>query len=228
VFVGPRFRAAEIGNTMPAVAALRTYLEGLRAIHQTGEAVAETSYYGQLERLLNEVGKTLSPTVTCVLTTKNRGAGVPDGGLFIARPAVTEAGDSALLARAPERGVMEVKGPTQDVMRVALSGQVRRYLAHYGKVLVCTYRDFVILRQDSNDEAQAGEPFTLAPDEDTFWALNPKDAEHAQGADFVDYLKRALQGDAPLSDPANLAGFLAVYARTALKRVESADDMQTL
>ena len=31
------------------------------------------------------VGKGLSPAVTCVLTTKNRGAGVPDGGLFIAR-----------------------------------------------------------------------------------------------------------------------------------------------
>lgn len=125
---------------MPAVAVLRTYLEGLRAIHLTGEAVAETSYYGQLERLLNEVGKPLSPAVTCVLTTKNRGAGVPDGGLFIARQAVTEAGDSALLARAPERGVMEVKSPGQDVMRVARSAQVRRYLSRYGKVLVCTYR----------------------------------------------------------------------------------------
>ena len=71
---------------MPAVAVLRTYLEGLRAIHVTGEASTETSYYGQLERLLNEVGKTLAPSVTCVLTTKNRGAGVPDGGLFVDPP----------------------------------------------------------------------------------------------------------------------------------------------
>ena len=213
---------------MLAMAVLRTYLEGLRAIHLTGEATAETPYYGQLERLLNEVGKALSPAVTCVLTTKNRGAGVPDGGLFIARQAVAEAGDSALLARAPERGVMEVKGPAQDVIRVARSAQVRRYLARYGKVLVCTYRDFVVLRLDSNGEAQAGERFTLAPDEDSFWALNPKDAENAHGADFADYLKRALRGDAPLSNPADLAWFLAAYARTALKRVEDAGDMQTL
>ena len=219
---------AEVGNTMPAVAVLRTYLEGLRAIHLTGEASTETSYYGQLERLLNEVGKALSPAVTCVLTTKNRGAGVPDGGLFIARQAVAEAGDSALLARAPERGVMEVKGPAQDIMRVARSAQVRRYLARYGKVLVCTYRDFLVLRLDADGEAQAGERFTLAPDEDTFWALNPKDAENAHGADFADYLKRALRGDAPLSDPADLAWFLAAYARTALKRVEDAGDMQIL
>jgi hypothetical protein len=75
-----------------------------------------------------KVGKALSPAVTCVLTTKNRGAGVPDGGLFIARQAVAEAGDSALLARAPERGVMEVKGPAQDIIRVTRSAQVKRYL----------------------------------------------------------------------------------------------------
>jgi hypothetical protein len=100
---------------MPAVTLLRNYLDGLRAIHLTGEATAETSYYGQLEQLLNEVGRTLSPPVTCVLTTKNRGAGVPDGGLFITRLVVTEAGEEALVARAPERGVMEVKGLAQDV-----------------------------------------------------------------------------------------------------------------
>jgi hypothetical protein len=109
---------------MPAVAALRTYLERLRAIHVTGEATAETSYYGPLVQLLNEIGATLSPSVTCVLTTRNRGAGIPDGGLFVTRQAVTEAGDEALLARAPERGVVEVKGPAQDVTRVARSAQV--------------------------------------------------------------------------------------------------------
>jgi hypothetical protein len=213
---------------MPAVTILRTYLEGLRAIHLPGEAVAETSYYGQLERLLNKVGTGLSPAVTCVLTPKNRGAGVPDGGLFIARQAVAAAGDSALLARAPERGVMEVKGLAQDIIRVARSAQVKRYLARYGKVLVCNYRDFVVLRLDSSGEAQAGERFTLAPDEDSFWALSPKDAENAHGAEFADYLKRALRGDAPLSSPADLAWFLAAYARTALKRVEGAGGMQTL
>lgn len=32
--------------------ALRSYLQGLQSIHATGEAVEETSYYGQLEALL--------------------------------------------------------------------------------------------------------------------------------------------------------------------------------
>ena len=208
--------------------ALRTYLEGLRTIHSTGEAVEETSYYGQLEGLLDEVGKTLRPPVTCVLTTKNRGAGVPDGGLFIARQAVADAGESVLLARAPERGVVEVKGLTQDVIRVARSAQVRRYLERYGKVLVCTYRDFLILRLEADGQARAGERFTLASDENSFWALNPSDTDNTRGADFVEYLERVLRGDAPLSDPADLAWFLAAYARTGLKRVESAGDMQAL
>ncbi|MCX4609473.1 type ISP restriction/modification enzyme [Streptomyces mirabilis] len=207
---------------------LRTYLERLQAIHATGEAVPETSYYGQLEGLLNEVGKTLAPVVTCVLTTKNRGAGIPDGGLFTARRAVVEGGDSPLLTRAPERGVMEVKGAAQDVVRVARSAQVKRYLTRYGKVLVCTYRDFLVVRLGSNGEAQTGERFTLAPDEDSFWAIDPKETEKTRGAEFVAYLKRALLGDAPVSDPADLAWFLAAYARIGLTRVESAGDMQAL
>jgi hypothetical protein len=34
---------------------LQTYLESLNVIHSSGSAVKETSYYGTLENLLNEV-----------------------------------------------------------------------------------------------------------------------------------------------------------------------------
>lgn len=208
--------------------ALTNYLAGLRAIHVTGEAVEETSYYGQLEALINEIGGSLTPAVTCVLTTRNRGAGVPDGGLFVSQDAVAQAGDTALLARAPERGVMEVKGPGQDVRRVARSAQVKRYLDRYGKVLVCTYREFLVVRLDANGEPQYGEKYSLAADENTFWSLSPTHAEESHGQDFVAYLVRALLGDAPLSDPADLAWFLAAYARTALKRIESTDSEEAV
>ncbi|MGW3772828.1 type ISP restriction/modification enzyme [Actinomadura verrucosospora] len=210
------------------MAFLRDYIEGIRSIQSTGEAVKETSYYGQLERLLNEVGATLAPAVTCVLTTKNRGAGIPDGGLFLARQAVVEAGDSVLLARAPERGVVEVKGADQDILRVARSFQVKRYLTRYGKVLVCNYRDFMVLRLDANGNAQIGERFTLASDEHSFWTLDPQGAEEEHGAEFADYLRRVLRGDAPVTDPADLAWFLAAYARTALRRIENVEELDTL
>ena len=207
---------------------LQAYLQGIGNIHGTGEAVEETSYYGQLEALLNEVGATISPAVTCVLTTRNRGAGIPDGGLFVTRPAVAQAGDSALLARAPERGVMEVKGPGQNARTVAHSAQVRRYLGRYGKVLVSTYREFLVVRFDPDGNPVEGEHFVLANNEDSFWALKPNEADAARGADFAAFLSRALEGDAPLGAPADLATFLASYARTGLQRIEDAGQMQGL
>src|SRR6267143_2154124 len=35
-----------------------------------------------LAALLNEVGKSLKPRVRCIINPRNRGAGIPDGGLF--------------------------------------------------------------------------------------------------------------------------------------------------
>lgn len=207
---------------------LRSYLQGLEAIHATGEAVEETSYYGQLEKLLNDAGGALSPKVTCVLTTKNRGAGIPDGGLFVRREAVKEAGDEVLLARAPERGVIEVKGPAQNVRTVAKSKQVAKYLKRYGKVLVTTYREFLVVSLGPDGKAVEQERFTLASDEDTFWALKPSEIEGEQEALFEGFLRRTLLGEAPLGDPADLAWFLAAYARIALTRIEEAGEMEAL
>ena len=46
-----------------AVHAVETYLKDLSEIHRTGGGVAEESYYGALETLLNEVGRKLKPRV---------------------------------------------------------------------------------------------------------------------------------------------------------------------
>jgi hypothetical protein len=212
------------------VGALQNYLHGLNRIQATGEAVEETSYYGQLEALLNAVGNGLSPKVLCVLTTRNRGAGVPDGGLFLASRAVNDAGERALVARAPERGVMEVKGPGQDVVRVARTQQVRRYLERYGKVLVTNYRDFLPLMLASDGTAVTGERFTLAADEATFWVRcrTASDTDPSEERAFEEYLGRVLLGDAPLSSPADVAAFLAAYARTGLQRLEQGGNLRAL
>lgn len=61
---------------------LETYVHELREIRSSGEAVPETSYYGALATLLNEVGKSLKPRVRCIINPRSRGAGTPDGGLF--------------------------------------------------------------------------------------------------------------------------------------------------
>lgn len=63
---------------------LETYLTHLRDARATGEAVKETSFYPALSTLLDAFGAELKPKVKCVINIKNRGAGIPDGGLFTA------------------------------------------------------------------------------------------------------------------------------------------------
>ncbi|EAZ89126.1 hypothetical protein CY0110_12042 [Crocosphaera chwakensis CCY0110] len=50
---------------------LATYFRNLYEIYSTGTGVKETSYYGSLETLLNDVGKTLKPKVRCIINLKN-------------------------------------------------------------------------------------------------------------------------------------------------------------
>ena len=61
---------------------LETYLKDMSEIRSTGANVAETSFYPALSRLLNDIGATLKPKVRCIIHLQNRGAGIPDGGLF--------------------------------------------------------------------------------------------------------------------------------------------------
>jgi hypothetical protein len=60
--------------------------------------VKETSYYGALANLLNEVGASLKQKVRCILHPQNRGAGIPDGGLF-AQEQCQKADEEALQRR---------------------------------------------------------------------------------------------------------------------------------
>ncbi|HEY7037004.1 MAG TPA: N-6 DNA methylase, partial [Thermomicrobiales bacterium] len=66
------------------------------------------------------------------------------------------------------------------------------------------------------------ERFRLADNEQTFWQLAelPTSAPDTLGERFVQYLQRALRQPAPLTDPADVAWFLASYAREALARIE--------
>lgn len=67
-----------------AATILRDYLDNLHRIRRTGQAVPEISYYGAMETLFNAIGQALGQQrIFCVLNTRNRGAGIPDGGLFL-------------------------------------------------------------------------------------------------------------------------------------------------
>ncbi len=209
---------------------IERYLTDVGEIHATRANAPETSFYPALERLLSDIGRSLSPKVRCVINLANRGAGLPDGGLFTAdqfrgksRAANAEA--NPFDVQPPSRGVIEAKPPTQDVARVAESEQVERYWKRYGMVLVTNFRAFLIIGKDPEGRPRALESFSLADSAAEFWQLaaHPRKATAEHGERLLEYLRRALLHNAPLAEPRDIAAILASYARDARLRIESAD-----
>lgn len=202
-----------------------TYLRELRDIRSSGAAVKETSYYGPLATFLNEIGKTLKPKVRCIVTLKNQGAGLPDGGLFTTDQFQRASEAEPLPGQIPARGAIEVKGTGEDAGSIAAGEQVTRYLKRYRQVLVTNYRDFVLVGHDGEGKPVILETYRLADSESAFWAAaaNPARTAAAQGERFAEYLKRVMLHAAPLAAPEEVAWFLASYARDAKARIEDAD-----
>jgi hypothetical protein len=134
---------------------LETYIRELHDIRSSGAAVKETSSYGPLASLFNEIGKSLKPKVKCIINLQNRGAGLPDGGFFT-QEQFQKAGDhEPIPGQMPARGAIEVKSTKDDALVTADGGQVTRYLEKYRQVLVTNYRDFVLAGQDAEvDQAK--------------------------------------------------------------------------
>ena len=148
---------------------IERYLTDVGEVRGTQSNVPETSFYPALERLLSDIGKSLSPKVRCVIGMANRGAGLPDGGLFSAdqyrgksRKAETE---NPFLAQSPSRGVIEAKPPSDDVHTVAETEQVERYWKRYGMVLVTNFRAFALIGKGPTGQPLVLESFTLAESE---------------------------------------------------------------
>jgi hypothetical protein len=204
---------------------LEAYLKDLRDIRSTGAAVPETSFYPALANLLDEIGKSLKPRVRCVINLANRGAGLPDGGLFTAGQFQKPSDGEAKPGQPPERGVLEAKPMAESVERIATSQQVERYCAKYGLVLVTNFRDFLLLRSGPGTKPTPLESYRLAAEEQAFWAAaaHPQKMVAEHGERFVEYIKRVMLSNAPLGSPQDVAWFLASYARDAKARVELCD-----
>src|SRR5438105_1728846 len=149
---------------------VETYFCELFDIRRSGEAVKEASYYPALSHLLNEVGKALKPKVRCIIHPKNRGAGIPDGALYTADQLRKDLGDESPISQLPARGVIEVKGTGEDILQIADSEQVTRYLDRYGQVLVTNYRDFILVGRRFDSKPTKLEAFRLAETEKQFWS----------------------------------------------------------
>ena len=204
---------------------VEAYFDDLRDIRASGEGMAETSYYPALATLLSEVGKGLKSKVRCIINIKNRGAGIPDGGLFTPDQLRKVPDASPAFGQMPARGVIEVKPASDDAWLVADGEQVTRYWGKYRQVLVTNLRDFVLVGQDAEGKPVKLETYRLAASESEFWkrVTTPHSFGQQHGERFVEFLRRVMLQSAPLMTPQDLAWFLASYAREAKSRIEGVD-----
>ena len=184
----------------------------------TGAGVAETSGYPALVNLLNSVGKTIKPPVIAVANPASIGAGIPDIGLYTPDQ-LPKSGDPDPTKHVPARGVVEAKGLAARVDDIAKTPQVTKYLDRYGLVLVTNFREFVLLGRDTSGAPFVLDRYVLADSPTALWQV--KAADH--DARFVDFLRRVMLTNAPLSSPQDVAAFLASYAREAKARVEGVE-----
>ena len=208
--------------------ALEPYLAELRDIRASGGAVPETSGYGALATLLNDIGHHLKPKVRCFINLANTGAGIPDGGLFVASQ--LQKGAEPLPGQLPQRGAIEVKPPSANAREVARGQQVAKYLEKYRQVLLTSYREFVLVGYDAEGRPTPLESYSLASSERDFWALaaQPRKAAAAHGERLIEFLKRAMLRQTQIVSPQELAWFLASYAREARARVEEGGELPAL
>ncbi len=206
------------------------YLNDMSEVRGTRSNSPETSFYPALEKLLSSIGKGLNPKVRCIINLANRGAGLPDGGLFTAdqfgrkaRPA--EDKDNPFLSQNPSRGVIEAKPPSADINEVAGSEQVGRYWKRYGMVLVTNFRSFALIGKSATGQPAVLESFSLAETEQEFWQLaaHPRKTAAERGERMLEYLRRVLLHNAPLAEPKAVASILASYAHDARLRIEQAE-----
>ena len=203
--------------------ALESYLRELNDVHSSGAAVPETSYYPALSNLLNEVGDSLKPKVRCIINPKNQGGGIPDGGLYLESQVKNNPQAESLKGPLPARGVMEVKGVKADVRSIVGGQQVANYLKTYGQVLVTNLREFVLVGPNAAGAPLELESYALAASEEDFWmaAGSYRKAAASDEGLFEEFLARVMLRGAPLSEPRDVAWFLASYAKEAKERVES-------
>jgi hypothetical protein len=203
---------------MPSPYTVADYVNGLRAVRDTGSATAETSYYPPIDRLLNAAGQKLKPQVLFSTQLRNQGAGMPDGGFF-SQPTRKRRNAEPPILQNPERGVVEIKPADYNLDKLTEEEQTLRYLKQYGLVLITNLREFRLLQLTPAGTIQTIERYILAPTVTALWA-DPI-ASFARHKDLLpDFLARVMLHRAPLVQPKDVAWLLASYAREARARAE--------
>ena len=199
--------------------AVKDYFKDMRATYNTGGGTDEESYYPAFSDLMNKIGKGLS--VVCVAQLRDQGADHPDFGLYAKEqsdrpPPVVGQADP------PKHGVIEAKGVNADLDNIEQSEQVTKYLRGYQLVMATNYREFRLFRRTSSGKVEFLESLTISNSADEFWRIaeSPQRAANSYGTQIWEFLNRSLAYRSSVSDPKDVAWFLASYAREALANIE--------
>ena len=186
----------------------------MRTARSFGAHTAETTFYTPLSNLLNDVGETLKPRVVFVAHPGNRGAGLPDGGLF---PVANRRQTAPLPNQRPERGAVEIKPPGESLAALAQSEQIRRYMREYGLCLITNYHQFQLVElRDAVPSVM--ESYALTRNAADLWNLPVTELAKRHAQTLPDFLARVLTRKVLLEKPKDVAELLASYAREARER----------
>ncbi|MEO6067045.1 MAG: N-6 DNA methylase, partial [Gemmatimonadales bacterium] len=194
------------------------YLTELRILQDAG--TPETAGYPAFKALIDEIGKNLKPKVLCLIHPEDLGAGTPDAAFFTADQ-INSKTKALKPGQIPTGGVAEIKGPKDDLNKIVASKQVEKYLLRYGQVLVTNYREFRLVVRDRDNSYRVTDKLVLADSAPEFWKLaaHPQKTAEVWGARLTEFLTRALRNRAVLTEPKDVAWFLASYARDAMDQI---------
>ncbi len=198
---------------------LEIYLRHLRDIRSSGGFATEIDCRSALETLFNEVGKTLKPRVCCTVSRNAKNAEIPDGGFFSASQFRKVSDKASLDWQNCDRGVIEIRETGEEIWEIARSDRLAGDLQQYRLVLVVNYRDFILIEWDANRQPVLVERYRLAENEADFWSVSASAIALSEGDRFLDYLQRVMRHAAAIATPADLAWFLASFARDAKSRM---------
>ena len=201
--------------------AVAVYLREMAEVR--GYGTAETSRYDPLAKLLNAVGGELKPKVSVVQQLRDIGHGLPDFGFFT-EAQIKRGKNRGVAGEKPERGVAEIKPLSANIGELLASEQTKKYLRGYGLVLASNYRQFALVENNDGNPKELPR-FTLADSEDDFWekVAHPVKTAAEFGGRLCEFLRRALMHNAPINSAADVAKYLASYARETLELLENGD-----
>ena len=182
----------------------------------------------QMENLLKGIGKTISRNFDCI----SQGTDHDERGNLL-YPDFVLVDKKHPDAESPKYGVIEAKEPDEDISDPfggRHAKQMLKYFYKYNLLTVTNFREFRLYGPNESGKPECLEVLTIADSKKAFQeiAKNPKKAAEDHGTRIWEFLKRTMRYRSSISDPQEVAMFLASYARETLGIIRARELNETL